>query len=137
MSRATSIRGKSYENSFKIGFKHQNSAVMLNGVFDPITGSTVYCTKSSDNKKRKIPAGDIDAAFVNTTVVKVVDLLPVESCLHDRAFQIAANSLNFFESTTTEGANLTNSQYIEKKIIFHKELKKGTFDIGPDRKSVV
>jgi hypothetical protein len=45
-------------------------------------------------------------------------------------FQIAANSLNFFESTT-EGANLTNSQYIEKKIIFHKELKKGTFDIGP------
>ena len=108
MSIGTSLRGKSYENNFKNGFRHKNSAIMENGDFHSSTDSTIYDHTRSDgsNKMRKIPVGDIDAAFINTQVVKVVDLLPVESFLHDRAFQIEANSLIFFELTTTEGANL-------------------------------
>ena len=87
MSIGTSLRGKSYKHNFKNGFRHKNSAIMENGDFHSSTDSTIYDHIRSDgsNKMRKIPVGDIDAAFINTQVVKVVDLLPVESCLHDRA----------------------------------------------------
>ena len=140
MSIGTSLRGKSYENNFKNGFLHKNSAIMENGDFHSSTDSTIYDHTRSDgsNKMRKIPVGDIDAAFINTQVVKVVDLLPVESFLHDRAFQIEANSLIFFELATTEGANLFKNDYMEKKIAFHKNLKEGKFhDSKPIPKHVL
>ncbi len=135
MSVATSIRGKSFESSFKIGFLHKNKSVMDGGQFHSITDTSVY-RRSPDpltQKMRKIAAGDIDAAFINTEAVKIVDLLPMGSCLRDREYEIAANSLIFFELTTTEGVNLSSNSnnYIEKKIIFHKELKKGSFDLKP------
>ena len=134
MSVATSIRGKSFESSFKIGFLHKNKSVMDGGQFHSITGTTVYRSPDPRTQKmQKIAAGDIDAAFINSEAVKIVDLLPMGSCLRDREYEIAANSLIFFELTTTEGVNLSSSanNYIEKKIIFHKELEKGSFDLKP------
>ena len=108
---------------------------MDGGQFHSITGTTVY-RRSPDprtQKMQKIAAGDIDAAFINSEAIKIVDLLPMGSCLRDREYEIAANSLIFFELTTTEGVNLSSSanNYIEKKIIFHKELEKGSFDLKP------
>lgn len=129
MSKATSIRGKRYEENFRNGFIRKNAERMVGGKFVDIR--EIFGKRNDGTRNNTI--GDIDAYFVSETDCKLADLLPDTKRLGDPNFDIMAGDNVFFELTTQSGDDLGKIPYkhIEKKVQFHHKLIIGeAFEFG-------
>jgi hypothetical protein len=124
MSAATSIRGMRHEENFRLGFEHQNTSVMVNGIFERCE-KQVYGRQKNGKKDAKRILGDIDGCYVSNVKTNLRDLLPKPNRLSDYDYVIESGDRVFFEVTTQSGHELWDNnpfKYIKKKIEFHRQL---------------
>lgn len=126
MSKATSIRGTKYEESFRKAFVHKNARCMEHRKFQ-VEKEDIYGKKNNGDKNTGNKIGDIDGYYISSEKTLLRTLLPVEHRLSDYDFVIDKGAHVFFELTTQSGDDLWQhpTEYIKKKVLFHKKLMTG------------
>lgn len=125
-SKATSIRGSTYEENFMSGFLRKNVDKMTDRKFI-CEGDKVYGLNADGTMNKGKSIGDIDGYYISNTDCKLTDLLPAKKMLTDPTFKINAGDHVFFELTTQSGdvLGVVPHSYITKKVKFHKKLLDG------------
>lgn len=121
MNAATSLRGQQFQENFIEGFQQNEHRR-----FSYVSNIVVRSTESNQT------AGDVDF-FVKVptdmAAIRLKDLMPQGSFLHDVDFILQAEDNIFFELATQQGNNIhvargTEPSYIEKKIEFHAKIRR-------------